>query len=274
MLATALLVFREVLEAALIVTIVLAATRAVARRTRFVGAGIAMGIAGAVGVAMLAGQLAGLADGIGQELLNSSILLAAVAMIGWHVVWMARHGRQLAIHVNSLGAAVRDGEQPLTALTILVSLAVAREGSEIVLFLYGMAAGGVAPESLVAGTLAGLLSGAVLSLVLYLGLLRIPLRHFFSVTNWMLVLLAAGLASQSARYLIQADVLPALGSNIWDSSGVLSDQSLTGQVLHVLVGYSARPAGMQILFYVATVLLFAIGVKLCTRQTEPIHSRG
>jgi high-affinity iron transporter len=76
------------------------------------------------------------------------------------------------------------------------------------------------------------------------------------------VLLAAGLASQSARYLVQADWLPALGQRLWDSTWLLSEQSLPGQMLHVLVGYSARPSGMQVLFYIATVSAFVVGVKM------------
>jgi high-affinity iron transporter len=88
------------------------------------------------------------------------------------------------------------------------------------------------------------------------------MRHFFSATNWLMLLLAAGLASQAARFLIQADVLPALGNRIWDSSAILSDHSLFGQALHTLIGYDARPAGMQLLFYAVTACAIALGMKL------------
>src|ERR1700680_253418 len=146
MLATALIVFREVLEAALIIGIVLAASQGVKRRATWVAAGIGAGVAG-------------------------SIVVAAFAV----------------------GIAL------------------------------GMA-GGIA-------------TGAAL----YLGLLRIPLRHLFSVTSWMILLLAAGMAAQGAAFLEQADLLPALGTNVWDTSFLLPDDGIVGRVLHALIGYVASP---------------------------------
>src|SRR5579884_177305 len=140
MLATAIIVFREVLEAALIVGIVMAASQRVPRRGLWVGGGIAAGLVGAAAVAAAAQQIAAAVSGIGQELFNAAILFAAVAMLGWHNIWMNRHGRELALAANRLGAAVRSGAQPLWALAAAVALAVLREGSEIVLFLYGIAA--------------------------------------------------------------------------------------------------------------------------------------
>ncbi|NMW24992.1 iron permease, partial [Rhodanobacter denitrificans] len=101
--AVALLVFREVLEAALIVSVVAAATRGVPRRGSFVGGGIALGIFGAVLVALSADLLATAFSGVGQELFNAGVLLAAVLMIGWHVLWMSSHGRELSRQMQALG---------------------------------------------------------------------------------------------------------------------------------------------------------------------------
>ena len=89
--------------------------------------------------------------------------------------------------------------------------AVLREGSEIVLFLYGMAAGGIGRGGLAVGIALGVGAGAILGFALYFGLLRIPMKHFFSVTNVMLILLAAGLASTAAGFLVQSDLLPTWG---------------------------------------------------------------
>src|ERR1051325_5882030 len=123
MLPTAIIVFREVLEAALIVGIVLAASQGVARRGRGVGGGIGAGIAGALLVARGAETIGATAAGIGQEIFNALILFAAVAMLGWHNVWMTRHGRDLTLAANRLGSAVRAGTQPLWALASAVGLA-------------------------------------------------------------------------------------------------------------------------------------------------------
>jgi high-affinity iron transporter len=89
-----------------------------------------------------------------------------------------------------------------------------------------------------------------------------------------MLLLAAGLASQAARFLIQADILPSLGNRIWDSSAILSDHSYIGQALHTLIGYDARPAGMQLLFYIVTAIAIAIGMRLWGQVGRPVPRPG
>ena len=263
MLATAIIVFREVLEAALIVGIVLAASQGVARRGSWVAGGIAAGALGAVAVAAGADAIAAAAAGIGQEVFNAGILLAAVAMLGWHNVWMSRHSRELTMAASRLGAAVRAGTQPLWTLAFAVAAAVLREGSETVLFLYGVAAaGGGGAAAMAAGGGLGLLGGVTAGAALYLGLIRIPLRYLFRVTGWLVLLLAAGMASQAAAFLLQADLLPPLGGTLWDTSSLLSDHSLAGRVLHTLIGYSAQPAGIQLVFYLATLVVIGSLMRL------------
>jgi len=261
-LGIAVLVFREVLEAALIVSVVFAATRGVPGRGRWIGTGIAAGVLGAVALAASAGAIAGAVQGMGQELLNASVLFAAVAMIGWHAIWMASHGREMTAQMHALGAAVSVGRRPLTTLMLVVALAVLREGSEVVLFLFAQAAGGSGWVDVAGGIALGVAGGCGVGLALYFGLLRIPIRHFFTATNWLLLLLAAGMASQAAHFLVQADVLPSLAPQLWDTSALLSDRSLLGQTLHALIGYDARPAGIQVVFYVVTGALIAIGMRL------------
>ena len=258
----AVLVFREVLEAALVVSVVFAATRGVPGRERWIGAGIAAGVLGAVALALSAGVVADAAAGMGQELFNASVLFAAVAMIAWHAIWMATHGKQIAMQMQALGDEVSVGRRPLAALLIVVALAVLREGSEVVLFLFAQAAGGSGWIDIAGGIALGIAGGVATGVALYFGLLRIPIRHFFTATNWLLLLLAAGMASQAARFLVQADLLPSLGSRLWDTSELLSDRSVVGQALHALIGYDARPAGVQVVFYLVTGVLIAIGMRV------------
>lgn len=262
MLGTGLLVFREVLEAALIVSIVCAATRGVPGRGGWVGIGIAAGVLGAILVAFFASAIATAVSGIGQELFNATVLLAAVVMIAWHAIWMASHGRELATQMKAVGGAVQAGKRPLSALLIVIAIAVLREGSEVVLFLYGQAASGAGAIGIAGGIALGVVGGVAVGFLLYFGLLGIPMRYFFSATNWLMLLLAAGLASQAAGFLIQADVLPAFGNRVWDSSALLSNGSLMGKTLHTLIGYDAQPAGMQLLFYAVTAAAIALGMKL------------
>jgi high-affinity iron transporter len=153
-------------------------------------------------------------------------------------------------------------------LLTVVALAVLREGSEVVLFLYGMAAGGIGAAGLAFGIAVGIIGGALLGFALYFGLLRIPLKHFFGVTNGMLMLLAAGLASTAAGFLVQSDLLPSWGTQIWDTSRLLSDDSLAGKTLVTLIGYKASPSGIQIFFYLTTLALLVGGVRWQQRHAS------
>ena len=274
MLATAIIVFREVLEASLVVGIVLAASRGVAHRGVWVAAGIAVGILGSVLVAASAEGIAAAVNGIGQELFNAAILFAAVAMLGWHNVWMNRHGRELAAAAATLGKAVLGRSRPLYALVLVVGIAVLREGSEVVLFLYGIAiASGVSALNILGGGILGLAGGAATGALIYLGLLAIPLRRLFGVTSWLIVLLAAGMAAQGAAFLMQANLLPPLGNQLWDTSAVLSERSPLGVLLHVLIGYSAQPAGIQVVFYLATLIVIGTLMRVTSRVPPTAPSR-
>ena len=260
-----IIVFREVLEAALLIGIIAAATRGLQGRGRWLTLGASAGLLGALLVAGLTETISHLADGNGQEMLNALILGLAVLMLAWHNIWMAQHGREMAQKAKQIGADVRNGRSELSAIAIVVALAVLREGSETALFLHGIAAGPEGSKHMLLGGMLGLLVGAGLGLVIYRGLLKVPLRWFFSVTGALLLLLAAGLASQLARVLIQGDWVPAIVSPLWDSSAVLPTNSVLGTALHVLIGYDAQPSGMQVLFYVATLAIISSAAALARR---------
>ena len=271
MLQAFIIVLREVLEASLIIGIVLAASRDVPRRGLWVLAGVGAGVLGSMGVAGFAEAIAMALEGVGQEIFNAGVLLLATVMLGWHNVWMKSHGRELSQQMKSVGHAVSAGLKPLSMLLIVVGLAVLREGSEVVLFLYGIAAGGTTPLLLWVGSLLGLAAGAALGALMYFGLLRIPTRHLFSVTSWMILLLAAGMASQAAGYLVQAGVIPGLIEPLWNSSSWLPEGSPVGAVLHALVGYDDQPSAMQIIFFAVTFVVIATLMRWVDRAAAPIR---
>ena len=183
-------------------------------------------------------------------------------------------GIVLAANAARLGKAVLGGSRPLYALALVVGIAVLREGSEIVLFLYGIAiASGVGGLNMLIGGIIGLAGGVAIGAVIYLGLLAIPLRQLFTVTSWLILLLAAGMASQGAAFLMQANLLPSLGNNLWDTSSILSENSMVGLLLHVLIGYSAQPAGIQVVFYLATLLIIGTLMRVMARTTPSAPSR-
>ncbi len=254
MLAALIIVFREVFEAGLIVGIVMAVTRGVVGRGWWIGGGVLGGVLGASVVAVFTGALSAAFEGAGQELFNAAILGVAVVMLSWHNIWMARHGRELALQMRSAGEAVAAGSKSLAALAVVVGIAVLREGFEVVLFLYGVAvsAGGSA-FSIMTGAAIGLALAASVCLLTYLGLLNIPSRHLFAVTSAMIAFLAAGMAAQAVGFLEQANAVTMLSDVVWDSSWILSDKSVLGRALHTLIGYSDQPTAMQLVVYLVTL---------------------
>lgn len=253
MLAVAVIVFREVLEAALIVSVILAATKGVAGRLRLIAGGVLAGVLGACVVAFFTGELSAMFAGNGQELFQALVMFTVVGLLGWHVVWMQQHGRELVCEMKSACAAVVAGEKPLMVLATVVALAVLREGSEVVLFVQGMLASGAVADVMLGFTL-GLGAGLFFGAMLYWGFVRLSVKHLFTTTNIVLMLIAAGMAARGAEKLVAAGYIPSLSERVWDTSAVLPESSLPGQLLSALIGYIAEPSGVQLLFYGVTVL--------------------
>jgi len=269
MLAAAVIIFREVLEAALIIGILAAATRGLPHSRRWLTSGVVAGLLGAGIVAAFTDVIGSMASGVGQELFNAVVLGLAVLMLAWHNIWMSSHGAVLAANAKNVGKSIKDGASECSILLVIVGLAVLREGSETVLFLYGISATENSEQSsMLMGGLAGLLAGVTVGFIMYKGLLRIPLRWFFTATGILVLLLAAGMASQAAHFLIQADLLPSLAQPLWDTSTLLSESSIAGMLMHSLMGYDSQPAGMQVVFYVIVLILIATGMKYVGRPQQ------
>ena len=267
MLAALIIVFREVFEAGLIVGIVLAVTGSVPHRNRWIGGGVLAGALAACLVAAFTGALSQLFAGMGQELFNATILGIAVLMLTWHNVWMAHHGREMAGEMRAAGQAVTDGTKSLLALAVVVGVAVLREGSEVALFLYGVAASdGGSAASLAIGGIIGLALGAGVCLLTYFGLMRIPQRALFATTTVLITLLAAGMAAQAVAFLERANWLNSLDTVVWDSAWLLSEASIAGRTMHTLVGYTDQPTAMQLLVYVAVLIVTVMLMRLTGSQ--------
>ncbi len=264
MFAAAIIVFREVLEAALVVSIVMAATQGMPHRKRWTSLGILGGVLGASAVAAMTNTLAGMFNGAGQDIVNASILFLATALISWHVVWMNGHGRKMAAELRATAKTITEGERHMSVLAIVVGLAVLREGSEIVLMLQGLWSTGSQMAMIGGGTL-GLVAGVAAGVVMYFGFVALPIAQVFNLTNGILVLIAAGMAARAANFLAQAGLVSSLGGRLWDTSAFLKDDSPLGQLLAALVGYIARPNGIEVLFYGLTILV-VLGLMSHTKQ--------
>ncbi|MEJ0052315.1 MAG: FTR1 family protein [Methylovirgula sp.] len=271
MFAALIIVFREVVEAGLVVGVVLAVTQNVPGRLRYVFGGVAAGIAGAGIVALFTGLIAEALAGSGQEVLNASVLGIAVVMLTWHNVWMARHGREMTQELSDFGQQVSRGSKSLLALAIVVAVAVLREGSEIVLFLYGvLVSGGTTVLNVFFGGVLGLIGGALVAYLTFRGLITIPMRHLFRVTTLLISFIAAGMAAQAIGFLDQADIVTTLDRTVWDTSWLLADDSWVGRVAHTLLGYTDQPTELQLIVYVTVLAVIFVLMKVFAPPRRPI----
>jgi high-affinity iron transporter len=188
-------------------------------------------------------------------------------MLLWHCIWGARHGQEAARDARRLGSSVRQGQHAPVALAVACALAVLREGAETVLFVIGMtgsdAAGGLAAS--LAGVLLGLSIGVAVGALIYFGLSRVPPQRLFGVTQALIVVLTAAIASQLARALAQAGLVQSGATPLWDSSAWLAPDSAPGALLHALAGYDPQPTALQLIFYVGTLLV----IVAAQRRTSP-----
>ena len=272
MFPTATIVFREFLEVALVLSIVMAATTGLPKRLHIALYGIGIGVLGSVIIAFFTDQIAQAIHGVGQEIFNAAIMFVAVGFLSWTVIWMKTHGRQLAQNLKEVGKDVLQGNKSIYVLVGVIALATFREGAEIVLFTYGMTASGAFPvTSIIAGGVIGAAGGTIIGAMIYLGLLRAAQRHLFAVTGWMLIILTAGMAAQGANFLISAGVLPTLHPQVWDTSSIISGSGFIGQTLGVLVGYTPRPTGMELVFYCAVLIIVGAAYKMISSPARPLE---
>jgi len=263
MLSTLIIVFREVLEAMLVVGVATAAAREVNIATRWIYGGVLGGLLAAVTVAVFADSIAASIQGMGQEIFNASILISASLLMAWTAIWMGKHGREVSKRIRQTCHDVQGSDAAKLVLAIVVGLAVAREGSEVVLFLYGVAAAGASNASeMLSGGVIGVVLGVLVAMGLYRSLVHIPMRHVFLVVTCFIVLLSAGMASQGIAYLVMVDELPAWGQPIWNTSHIIPEQGLLGQVLQALMGYDDHPSGMQVFVFLLVLSLTWLAIYL------------
>jgi high-affinity iron transporter len=229
-------------------------TQGLPHRGKWVSAGIVLGTLGACGIAFFTSQISNALHGMGNEVLQASILLIAAAMIGWTVLWITKHAASMRSKWQQLGSDARAGRISLWIIMSIIACAVLREGAEIVLFLFGiLSSPSVHYTHVIIGSIIGLLGGVVFGACLYLGMVKLRAKRIFQISSWLLMILAAGMAGQAANFLAAAEWLPEITPQLWDSSWLLSEHSLSGEFLAALLGYTDHPSGIQGLFFLATL---------------------
>lgn len=250
MIETLLIMWRESLEAALIVGILLTYLARGGHRTglSFVCGGAVAGVGTAVAVAAASNGVLARLDPDTQELAQAGMLFLAVGVLTWMVLWMHRNARGLSGDLRRRAdAALATGR--LLGLATVAFTAVFHEGVETVLFLWGVVVqrGGATAIPLVTAGLLGAALAVATAWLFFSGFRFLRLQTFFRVTGALMLLVAAGLLSAGLNKLIALGYLPPLIAQVWNTSWLLRDDSVLGALLGAFVGYRSRPSLLEVL---------------------------
>jgi high-affinity iron transporter len=273
MIPTFLIIVREAFEAALLLGIIYAYLWQVGAgaQARYVTWGAVLGVVASVGAGIAVSVLSGPLLDVGPDVVGIVVLFVSVVVLTWMLLWMRQHARGLRSEVHrQMDAALLT--QRWWLIGVLAFTGVFREGAETVLYVWALltqAGAGTGGASLMGGLL-GLATAALLAWGIFHGGTAISLRHFFTVTSGLLLCVAAGLFSTGIGRLQGLGVLPA-SAPLWDTSFLLRDDSLAGAFLTSLVGYRARPTGLEVAACVGYLLiagLWLFGHRLSPRGPQ------
>ena len=273
MIAAALIAFREGVEAALIVGIILGYLRKTGQsgQNRSAWAGvivaIALSIALAFGIELIGARL----EGRAEQLFEGTTMLLAVGILTWMLFWMRYQSRTTKSSLeHEIDNALSQGHS--RGIFALTFLAVFREGIETALFLAAAAFATSGLDTLV-GAAVGLVVAALVGYLLYGATLRLNLRAFFNVTSVLLLVVAAGLFAHAIHEYQEAALLPIFVEHLWDTNGLIAGDSTIGELLRAIVGYNASPSLLEVVGYVGYWGLALLGVPwLVTRRIERIQA--
>lgn len=250
-----IIILREVLEAALLISLLMSSSMVMGVSRRGVGAGIVLGVIGAGLVTWQFDLISESFEGVGQEVFNAALLGAMVLLLLVYSGYMQLAAVQLQRRISV----------PLVIACLVVAIAVTREGMEVFIFIYGFSTIPAELLSVLVGGAMGAGIGISLGVLIFYGLINLPRRLGMSVPLFLLALIAAGMASQAVVYLTQGGMVDAR-LPVWDTSSWISESSVTGQLLYALLGYEATPAASQLVLYGITLLLFAAVALFASRQ--------
>ncbi len=256
MFQVATIIFRESLEISLLLGIIFATTRNIINSRIYILYGVIGGFVGASIFAFFTQTLSSSFFGLGDEIFDASIILLTAAIISWTIIWMKGYSGRIYRNMDELSSRINNKSASPIMLVLVVGTIILREGAEIILLIYSISTTQkLAPQNYLLGFGLGSLLGVVTGTGIYLGLIKFAGKYIFKISSTLLLFIAAGLAAQGAGILTSVGAITMYTDQIWDSSWLVTDYSLVGKMLNNIIGYTAKPNGMQLIFYVSTILL-------------------
>ena len=269
MIKLAIVVFRECMEIAFLLGVILAVTNPVKNSRKYIILGSVGGITLASLFAFFAKTISESFNGLGDEVFDSSVILFTAMLISWTVVWMQGYTKKIRRDLSELSNRISAGIASQLMLVFVVAAAIFREGMEIILFIYSItSAGNIEGKDYITGIGLGALSGLLIGMLLYQGLMKYAGKYVFKISSILLTMIAAGLASEAAGIMTSSGIIESLSNQLWDSSWLVQNDSITGKILNITIGYDSRPNGMQIIFYFATIILTFGMMKFRSRVSK------
>lgn len=257
MIAEFIITFREALEAALVVGIILAYLDRTGnvKYNKHVYLGVASGIIASiiVGVVFQAFSVNLESIGLKEEIFGGIVTLVAALMITWMILWMLNQKhlrRQIEKRVK-----VEVGERRALGLVLFTFTSVLREGFETVIFLSAtvLSSGNIS----VIGALGGIIAAIILAFILFETVMRVNIKLFFNVTSMLLILFAAGLTVHAIYEFQKGGLLPQQ-NQLWNTKNILDSNSSIGGIAHALFGYTDNPTLLELLAWAGYLLIVAV----------------
>ena len=276
MIESFIITFRETLEVALIVGIILSYLVRT-KQTRYnnvVYVGVAFGIVASIIGAFLFNYLAGGFSGRAEEIFEGIIMLVGAFLLTTMILWMMKQ-KHIAVELEQK-VATKIAETYKLGLFLLVFAAVLREGIETVIFLG--AASFVSTNNNLVGALIGIIVAIFLGYLIFVGSMKINIKKFFNITSILLILFAAGLVAHGVHEMQEANIIPTLIEHVWDINPLVNpdgsypfmhEKGYIGSILKGLFGYNGDPSLIEILSY----LTYLVIVFVLWKNIEKIHRK-
>lgn len=273
MLKIAIVIFRECLEIALLIGIILASTKHIKNSRMYVLTGAMIGLVLASSIAFCVRGISRTYGPNGDVLLDAAIILITTIIISWTVVWMQGYTQKIKHNIAELSEKITAKTASTMILTASIAVTILREGAEIILFIYSIASTEqISANDYIIGLGIGGISGFIAGVVIYLGIIKLSGKYIFKVSTILLIFIAAGLASQAAGILTSAGVINIMTEELWDSSWFVGNNTIIGKILSTTIGYDSKPNGIQLIFYLVTILFTVTMIKLKSILTRKKHA--
>jgi high-affinity iron transporter len=262
----ALVLFRELLEIFVILGVITASTQSVQNSKIYIASGILTGLVLTSTLAFFVNNLTFSFGGFGEEVTDVIIIAITVVLVAITAIWVNGADARLRAQINKASSAAEHSTLDKIILITVIAMTIFREGVEIAIFISAFSSAyEIPPTEYAIGLGLGMFSGIFAGISIYYGLNKFAIKYLFKISFIFLTLIAASLASEAAGIMTSIGMISILNTPIWDSSWIISNLSITGRILKILVGYTSKPNCIQIIAYTFTIVLIYICSK-CGRK--------